>query len=253
MIAAAASSASAPPSAMPEQLRVAAVRDVHRGEAEAEHGGQQAAAPRRASPPARLDGTVRSDGSTSDSGVGAGGRRRRVPCGGLAPHRAQRRPPRRAAWPSASDRAGGSSGFIAPPSCRSLADQPGHDHHRQQRQEPRHHALGDRAEVVDPPSPGIAGAGGSTARSERSNRAGAGRSAWRRSAASRRAPFAPPRPPASAVACCRSGTTAPSVSPPRATIWWQPAQCNVKSCRPSARSPFAGSAVGRGGPPNVPT
>ena len=74
---AAASIASAPPIASPEQLRVGLEDDVDRGEAEAATPRPGTGARRRASRRARFAGTVRSDGSTSDSRAG---QRRLSPC-----------------------------------------------------------------------------------------------------------------------------------------------------------------------------
>jgi hypothetical protein len=55
------------------------------------------------------------------------------------------------------------------------------------------------------------------------------------------------------VASRRSGTKAPVTIPPRATIWWQPAQRSVNASLPRAIDPAAGSASGSAGSPKLPT
>ena len=48
------------------------------------------------------------------------------------------------------------------------------------------------------------------------------------------------------------GAKAPTATPPFAVIAWQPEQLEVKSFRPSACEPAAGSTAGILGPPNEP-
>ena len=52
----------------------------------------------------------------------------------------------------------------------------------------------------------------------------------------------------------QAGAIAPIMSPPRATIWWQPAQSSREVVQPAARGrPLAGRASGAGGPPKEAT
>ena len=227
----------------PEQLRVRPSRDVHGGEAEAETAPPSSSAT-TATAVSGAGGWQATRSARVDRAVGSAERARRLRGAGPCARRAGRARGRTA---TSRPRRRSAARLIASLTVRSPIRRATITS-ASQRHEPGDHPLGDRPDVVDPPARRVGRVAGPQHVAGERVELRAGRSAWSRSAASGTGPSAPPRRSAAAVACWRSGTCAPSVSPPRATIWWQPAQLSVKTCSPSARLPAAGFAVGAGGP-----